>query len=241
MAETAVPLSRLEEEQEDRVRKILQEKKFTWPMIQQINLASTEIAMRIWIIDNSVSMGLSDRHRIVVYPTTGMVQKYQTVMCTRWQELVEAVLYHAQLAVITQAPTLFHFVNNFSNEPLEHFISSPSSFHKSSVEGDVQKLEFSLQSMNLSGRPLLTHSIYDIRQHISSMKQSLKANRQSIALILATDGLPSDEYGQTGTDPTELFIHAVRILEEFPVILIIRLSTDDPQVRQVSITDTDIL
>jgi hypothetical protein len=67
------------------------------------------------------------------------------------------------------------------------------------------------------------------------MKDSLRAKSQYVALILATDGLPSDEGGQTGPDQTEIFVHALRMLEDLSVVLIVRLCTDDMQVRHVSI------
>ena len=66
------------------------------------------------------------------------------------------------------------------------------------------------------------------------MKNTLKAQSQSIALILATNGIPSEDSGQVEADAGELIVQALQTLEDLPVIIIVRLSTDDPEVRKVS-------
>ena len=115
-------------------------------------------------------------------------------------------------------------------------MASLQSFHKDRAQQDLHYMERCFQSIEPSGRTLLTHSIYETQLHIVSMKDSLRAKSQYVALILATDGLPSDEGGQTGgSDQTEMFIHALKMLEDLSVVLIVRLCTDDMQVRHVSI------
>ena len=49
-------------------------------------------------------------------------------------------------------------------------------------------------------------------------------------MILATDGLPTDEQGYGGEEITNEFIQALRSLEGLPVWLVIRLCTDEEDV-----------
>jgi hypothetical protein len=65
------------------------------------------------------------------------------------------------------------------------------------------------------------------------MKKSLKSSKQHIVLVIATDGIPSDENGRVGEEQTELFVYALNRLKGLPLLLIIRLSTDDMTVRHL--------
>jgi hypothetical protein len=53
---------------------------------------------------------------------------------------------------------------------------------------------------------------------------------KKVAIILATDGLPTDENGYGGDQITQEFINALKSLEGLPVWLVIRLCTDEDQV-----------
>jgi hypothetical protein len=51
-----------------------------------------------------------------------------------------------------------------------------------------------------------------------------------VAVVLATDGLPTDDQGYGGEDITQEFIKALRALEGLPIWLVIRLCTDEENV-----------
>lgn len=53
-----------------------------------------------------------------------------------------------------------------------------------------------------------------------------------VAVILATDGLPTDEQGYGGDEITEEFINSLRALEGLPVWMVIRLCTDEENVTE---------
>ena len=251
MVETAVSIIE-EEEQEQRAsawwrnhRMTLEQQNFTPGLIQQLQQASAEIALRIWIVDNSGSMNQYDRHRFVQSNNT-KVEYDQGVNCNRWNEIVETVSYHADLAIIAKAPIVFRLVNAFSDIPLEYSIDSSddssSSYDDYNVQQDLHQLEHSFQTVKPSGRrKMLTQCIDEIRPRIVSMKKKLQANSQLVAVIIATDGLPTNESGRTGSDEAELFIDALQTLENLPVVLTIRLSTDDKQVINVSQLDIFVI
>ena len=64
-------------------------------------------AQRIWILDNSGSMAIGDGYRIVE-TSDGKIQG-QAV--TRWEELRQTALCHAELAALLQLPTQFRLLN----------------------------------------------------------------------------------------------------------------------------------
>ena len=51
-----------------------------------------------------------------------------------------------------------------------------------------------------------------------------------VAVILATDGLPTDENGYGGDEITQEFIKSLKSLEGLPIWLVIRLCTDEDKV-----------
>jgi hypothetical protein len=53
-----------------------------------------------------------------------------------------------------------------------------------------------------------------------------------VALILATDGLPTDAQGYGGDDITQEFVSALKALEGLPVWIVIRLCTDDKNITK---------
>jgi len=76
----------------------------------------------------------------------------------------------------------------------------------------------------------LTDHILAVHTEIQAMVPELKAKGQKIALIIATDGLPTDDQGYGGPAHQEQFVDALRLLEGLPVWLVIRLCTDEEDV-----------
>ena len=75
--------------------------------MQEAMLASVEeFPLRIWIIDNSGSMQSGDGHVLEQKAGTEAL-----VGCTRWQELGDALRWHARMAAYMSAPTEFRFLN----------------------------------------------------------------------------------------------------------------------------------
>jgi len=237
IAETAVPLSLSEKGQEQKwmdpwTNAHLQENDLemtqTRPLLQFAS-SDHEIALHIWIVDNSTSMNLYDRYRFE--------HGTHKIKCTRWDELKQTILFQARWAARTETPTIFHLVNSCPDVALEFSIASSPSLkncHNDCVQKDLHHLERSFQSFKPMGKTLLANAIYEIRSHIVSIKDSLQATSQIVVLTLATDGLPSDEFGRVGAEQAEIFVNALRTIEEWPVILTVRLSTDEKEIRQVS-------
>ena len=92
-----------------RARNIrLLREKYHFPngLAKQMCKSIYEFPLRIWLVDNSGSMSSPDGTKYI----TGRGRASQTVACTRWEELKDAVKFHAQIAVDLGAPTVFRFL-----------------------------------------------------------------------------------------------------------------------------------
>lgn len=76
----------------------------------------------------------------------------------------------------------------------------------------------------------LTDHIMAIHTEVEGMSPQLRAHGQKVAIVIATDGLPTDERGYGGHAHQEQFVSALRMLEGYPVWVVIRLCTDEEDV-----------
>jgi len=219
----------------------LEREGYTNGLIHLLEREITEIPLRIWILDNSASMNLLDGHRLFWNSPSSSSKVVRMVKCTRWQELVETVRYHAQLAALIKAPTIFRLLNPYPSIASEYDIGQRPIYNHDDMHRQVSTLSKAISSIQPTGVTPLTVHIYDIRNIVVSMQQSLQARNQYVTLILATDGLPSDEKGYTGVDEAQLFIDALRMLESLPIRLVIRLCTREENVTQVSSSSSRII
>ena len=169
------------------------------------NMAHT--CFRIFIVDDSGSMGASDGARIV---TTSRGLHGKKVNCTRWAELAEAVKFHAEFAYQAQAPSEFRLLN--AGNPVQI----------GNVEDGGASRNYIMQLMNGSPggvTPLCKH-ILQVANLIRTMETDLRAQNQMVSLTIFTDGEASD--GNVA--------HALKQLYNLPVRIIIRLCTDQESI-----------
>lgn len=60
-----------------------------------------------------------------------------------------------------------------------------------------------MRKVSPSGVTPLTQHIWDVEEQISAMASDLRRTGKIVALILATDGLPTDDQGYGGEDITD--------------------------------------
>ncbi|KAL7528399.1 hypothetical protein ACHAXR_002426 [Thalassiosira sp. AJA248-18] len=180
---------------------------------------------RFWVVDNSGSMQIGDGHRIV---NNGA--KSKTVACTRWEEIKETVKYHAQMASVLDCPTIFQLLNDpgLRTTPQKFSVCEHGEAYAST---EVAKAIDIMRKISPSGVTPLTQHIWDVQEQITDMAADLRRSGKIVALILATDGLPTDEQGYGGEEITNEFIRALRALEGLPVWTVIRLCTDEEAVK----------
>jgi hypothetical protein len=182
-------------------------------------------ALRIWIVDNSGSMQKSDGHRIIPTKDRNIVKM---VPCSRWEEIVECVDYHIKMAGLIEAPTRFRLLNNPGANV------GPQQFSVAESPGrtlyDVQEASAVIRKTRPGGcTPLMNH-ILEIHQEVSQMAPELRRLGKKVVIVIATDGLPTDERGYGGPQHNQEFVDSLRLLEGLPVWVVIRLCTDEDEV-----------
>jgi len=183
---------------------------------------------RIWVIDNSGSMCIGDGHKIA---QTGKRDDFKAVPATRWEEIQDTVKYHASMAALLKSPTLFKLLNDpgIAFGPQQFGIADKGD---ESIQDDIDSAIKIMKKVKPIGVTPLTRHIWEIQQSIKSLAPQLVAAGQKVAVVLATDGLPTDEDGYGGEYITDEFVRALRALEGLPVWLVVRLCTDEEPVTR---------
>jgi len=182
-------------------------------------------ALRIWIVDNSGSMQKPDGHRII----SSNQNTIKTIPCSRWDEIVECVEYHAKLAGLVEAPTRFRLLNNpGANVGPQQFSIGEDEY--GNIPEQVRRATSIMRKARPGGCTPLTSHILEIHNEISQMAPELRRLGKKVVIVIATDGLPTDEFGYGGANHNQEFVDALRMLEGLPVWVVVRLCTDDEAV-----------
>mmetsp|Transcript_5233 Transcript_5233/g.11191 ORF Transcript_5233/g.11191 Transcript_5233/m.11191 type:complete len:104 (-) Transcript_5233:875-1186(-) len=88
---------------------------------------------------------------------------------------------------------------------------------EASADEDVRNAANIIKKVRPTGVTPLTQHIWEIQENIARMAPELRRRDKKVALVLATDGLPTDGQGYGGNDVTDEFIKALRSLEGLPV------------------------
>lgn len=179
----------------------------------------------LWLIDNSGSMQTRDAHR-----TWGNSQsQLQLLDCSRWEEVQDCLYFQMDMAAILQMHSTFTMVNDLGKT------FGPSTFviggHTNSTTNtnlgmEVQTAKTILSRAYPTGATPLTKHVQQLQQ-LQQQQQWLKGKT---TIVLITDGLPSDDYGNEGYVITQKFINALKGFQHHGIYLVIRLCTDDDAV-----------
>jgi hypothetical protein len=83
---------------------------YTNGLIEALIVNKQAFAQSIWVVDNGGSMNARDGHRMVQGKSSTGTLKF--VECSRWTEMQQTVEYHAQMAALLRAPTIFRLLND---------------------------------------------------------------------------------------------------------------------------------
>jgi hypothetical protein len=203
----------------------LVEQGFTRGLSMSLNQMKEVFALRIWIVDNSGSMQKTDGHRIIPTKNRDVVK---TVPCSRWEEIHECVDYHIKLAGLVEAPTRFRLMNNpGANVGPQQFSVGED---PDRVVHDMQQAQSIMRKARPGGCTPLTNHILEIQNEVFYMAPELRKKGQKVVIVIATDGLPTDERGYGGPQHSQEFVEALRLLEGLPVWVVVRLCTDEDEV-----------
>eukprot|EP00525_Craspedostauros_australis_P012517 CAMPEP_0198114614 /NCGR_PEP_ID=MMETSP1442-20131203/5944_1 /TAXON_ID= /ORGANISM="Craspedostauros australis, Strain CCMP3328" /LENGTH=393 /DNA_ID=CAMNT_0043771965 /DNA_START=172 /DNA_END=1353 /DNA_ORIENTATION=- len=208
----------------NQVERLMQQG-FTKGLCLSVNPMKEVFALRFWIIDNSGSMQKTDGHRIVDTLSSDTVHR---VPCTRWEEIQECVSYHIKLAGLIEAPTRFRLLNDpGANVGPQQFSVGE---YPDTTPHDMQEALGIMRRARPGGCTPLTSHILAIQQEVSRMAPELRRHGKKAVIVIATDGLPTDERGYGGHEHSREFVDALRLLEGLPVWVVVRLCTDEDEV-----------
>ena len=95
---------------------------------------------------------------------------------------------------------------------------------------DVQNAISIMSRTKPTGVTPLTNHIIDIHRTILPLAPQLRATGKRIVIVIATDGLPTDDYGQSNNLARQQLTDSLRELEGLPIWIVIRLCTDEDNV-----------
>jgi hypothetical protein len=204
---------------------LLKARGFSTGLAKALALNTEVFEQRYWVVDNSGSMEVEDGHRIV-----NMAKKYVVQSVSRWEELQDTIGYHSEMAALLQTPTTFKLLNR----PAPGVGKREFSVAKkgTNVEDDIRKAKEIMGRAKPLGVTPLTQRVWEIRDSIKASAPHLITEGRRVVVVLATDGLPTDEEGYGGEDALEEFTDALKSLEGLPLWLVIRLCTDEVKVTK---------
>ena len=207
--------------------KILRKQGYTEGTAQTLMNSLSKFSLRIWVIDNSGSMATADGHRLKL-GSNGSIQELNG---TRWKELQETMEYHIQLASLLGAPSEFRMLNPSSNGGVNQFsIAMKEGLTPFEKEQEVTSACQTIHGSEPCGVTPLTMHIHEIRSQVDALAPILRDSGQRVSVIIATDGLPSNDYGRSTKVEKDKFRDALRTLDGLPVWIVIRLCTDNKDV-----------
>lgn len=168
---------------------------------------------RFWVVDNSGSMRASDGTELRQKSSGGFME----VQTTRWKELQGCVDYHIDLANLVEAPTVFRMLNSFGSSSPEFTVG----------DSDPMAVDRA-KSILIQSEP---KGVTPLKAHLDEIAFRVRALQgQQAVVVLATDGLPSNDQGETTPREKNEFIQALKAMQSLPVWIVIRLCTDNDNV-----------
>jgi hypothetical protein len=211
----------------DQILRLRNEQGFPAGLAEELGNTRRTYPVRFWVVDNSGSMQTSDGKQI--RGGTRPEEPLRVVDCNRWTELQSTVAFHAELAGLLEATTVFRFLNDPGpvHAPQEFSVAETDSV---SVKADVDRAKSYVSAVQPRGVTPLTQHVLEIRARIESVQDVLRSRGQQAVVVLATDGLPSNEYGESPDSVKKEFAVALKSLQSLPVWIVVRLCTDNGDV-----------
>jgi hypothetical protein len=209
---------------DDERIQVLVQQGYTPNLAKNVIMARSQenLPLSIWIVDNSCSMNIKDGRKLL---STATPDDVRVTSCTRWEELLETVMYHAQMAALLEAPTKFILLNpesiSASHQPFPQELSIAERGSEW-IEDDIELFTDSIERVIPEGTtPLVSH--------LRRIYQSLEQVESKVVLVLATDGKPTDSFGYTSTAVDREFEAALRQVQSRAWV-VVRLCTNDDHV-----------
>ncbi len=214
-----------EHEHGHEIMKVLKEQGFTEGLATSLNELQNNFPVRIWVVDVDVD-------------NSGSMYNNR---CSKSKEIQEAVEYHVQISAPIKAPTVFQLLNDpaavsAGSQEFDVPVATKGEdidITMNSLDSDVSSNTMNMNMSRPRTRPShctpLAQHIAEIHAAILAMEDSLRSEGKQAVVVLATDGLPTNEFGKSDAYTRDLFVKSLQKLEGLPVWLLIRISTDEEE------------
>lgn len=187
----------------------------------------SEVALRLYLLDNSGSMAAMDGHVLhsvrngQVFPG-GFEESHA---CSRWEELTAMANNHARWNMELGVPCEFILLNSVVQGER---VDGRDVFRIDDKLGDpktqIRNMAAKLSRTRPGGGTPLTQSLEYLRRQLHARRGELIERDRKVVLTIATDGVP--------TGPRDSFVQIIRqIAQELPVYIVIRLCTDNAELH----------
>ena len=112
----------------------------------------------------------------------------------------------------------------------QYFTMGENDDNNKSPQEKVHKVGQILKSIQPGGPTNLTKQLRTIYNYIASIAHQLRSSNQKVSLVIATQGLPTNDNGESNQQITHDFVMALKAFENVPATITLRLCTDDEQV-----------
>mmetsp|Transcript_60098 Transcript_60098/g.104858 ORF Transcript_60098/g.104858 Transcript_60098/m.104858 type:complete len:514 (+) Transcript_60098:72-1613(+) len=203
-----------------------------WGLARLIREEDAQIALRLFLLDNSGSTSAADGHVLVGDPG----QQQVMTCCSRWEEISNMALQQAGWNAHVGTPCEFMLLNPPSKRTPGAFRSGIDFLRVDAALGDVEgqqdRLHHMLKSTLPRGPTPLSTRLEEIYRRVEAELSDLVRTGQLVVLVIATDGLPTTEYsGVSSQADRQRLVRILRkLLGDLPLHVVVRLATDDEEV-----------
>lgn len=203
-----------------------------WGLARLIQEEDSQIALRLFLLDNSGSTATTDG-RVLCDAPGG----HQSMMCcSRWEEIQNMAMHQARWNARIGTPCEFLLLNPPSRRAAGAFRPGVDFVRVDPALGDADaqlaQLDRMLRMTQPRGPTPLAERLDEVHARIEREQAELCQAGHHVVVCIATDGLPTGEYSGKSTDyHCQRVVRALRKLTgDLPVHIVVRLTTEEDSV-----------
>lgn len=152
---------------------LLLDQGFSLGLARALTQNADSYLQRIWVVDNSGSMQIGDGHRVKEIDGKVIMQPV-----TRWEEIQDTVVYHAQMAAVLNSYTRFRLLNDPGPRSAKEFsIAGPGQ----NAETEIRNARSVMTRTKPDGVTPLTEHIWEMQAEIRQMLPQLQRSGRRVS------------------------------------------------------------
>ena len=165
---------------------------------------------------------------------------------TRWDEARDCVLFHSKMAATCNIPTKVCLVNDEDSRTIHRnewragqeynlcWEGGRGVTGKEDREYELERIRRMVDDVELKSSSCpLRYCVRSLAKHVEENEPTLEAKDEHVTVIICTQGRATNRDGENGSRFLRDFQDELSRLSRLPVKIIIRLTTDSEEVRDV--------